>query len=66
MREPTSDRPIQLTDQRTLHDTMTVLCHHLSLTADGYRCQTADVWRILLAAATRRWHGPPAHQDAER
>jgi putative transposase len=54
MREPTSDRPIQLTDQRTLHDTITVLRHHLPLTADGYRCQTADVWRILLGAAARR------------
>jgi putative transposase len=54
MREPTSHRPIHLTDQRTLHDTMTVLCDHLSLTADGYRCQTADLWRILLAAAARR------------
>ena len=53
MCEPTSAQPLHLTDQRTLHDTITVLRHHLPLTADGYRCRTADVWRILLGAAAR-------------
>ena len=53
MSEPTHHRPIQLTDQRTLHDTMTILRHHLPLTADGYRCQITDLWRILVGAAAR-------------
>ena len=53
MREPTPCRPGQLTDQQTLHDTMTLLRRHLPLTADGYRCQTADRWRVLVAAAAR-------------
>src|SRR5919202_4211846 len=53
MCEPTSAQLLHLTDQRTLHDTITVLRHHLPLTADGYRCRTADVWRILLGAAAR-------------
>jgi hypothetical protein len=53
MRGPTPDQPIRLTDQHTLHATMTVLQHHIPLTAAGYRCQTADLWRILLGAAAR-------------
>src|ERR671916_569963 len=53
MHGPTSRRPIQLTDQHTLHDTMTVLQQHIPLTAAGYRCQTADLWRLLLGAAAR-------------
>ncbi len=54
MREPTPNRSIRLTDQQTLHDTMTVAQHHIPLTATGYRCQTGDIWRLLLAAAARR------------
>ena len=53
MREPTSSRSICLTDQQTLHDTMTVGQQHIPLSANGYRCQTDDLWRILLAAAAR-------------
>src|ERR687886_1742450 len=53
MRGPTPGQPIRLTDQHTLHATMTVLQHHIPLTAAGYRCQTADLWRILLGAAAR-------------
>src|SRR5919202_426185 len=53
MGEPTHHRSIHLTDQRTLHDTMTVLRRHIPLTAEGYRCQTADLWRILVGAAAR-------------
>lgn len=53
MHGPTSRRPVQLTDQHTLHDTMTVLQQHIPLTAAGYRCQTADLWRLLLGAAAR-------------
>jgi putative transposase len=54
MREPTSAQSIQLTDQQTLHDTMIVARQHIPLTANGYRCQTDDLWRLLLAAAARR------------
>ena len=53
MREPTSSQPIQLTDQQTLHDTMLIGREHIPLSANGYRCQTDDLWRILLAAAAR-------------
>jgi len=54
MREPTPAQTIRLTDQQTLHDTMIVGQQHIPLTANGYRCQTADLWRLLLAAAARR------------
>ena len=54
MREPTPAQSIDLTDQQTLHDTMIVGQQHIPLTANGYRCQTADLWRLLLAAAARR------------
>jgi hypothetical protein len=54
MREPTPAQSIRLTDQQTLHATMIVGQQHIPLTANGYRCQTADLWRLLLAAAARR------------
>ena len=54
MREPTSAQAIRLTDQQTLHDTMIIGQQHIPLTANGYRCQTDDLWRLLLAAAARR------------
>ena len=53
MREPTPYHPAQLTDQQTLHDTMTLLRRSIPLTADGYRCQSADLWRLLVGAAAR-------------
>ena len=53
MREPTPAQSIRLTDQQTLHATMTVAQRHIPLTANGYRCQTSDLWRLLLAAAAR-------------
>jgi hypothetical protein len=54
MREPTPAQAIRLTDRQTLHDTMIVGQQHIPLTANGYRCQTTDLWRLLLAAAARR------------
>jgi hypothetical protein len=54
MREPTPAQSIRLTDQQTLHDTMIVAQQHIPLSASGYRCQTADLWRLLLGAAARR------------
>src|SRR5690348_3222562 len=53
MREPTPAQSSQLTDQQTLHDTMIVARQFISLTANGYRCQTGDLWRLLLCAAAR-------------
>ena len=53
MREPTPSCSIHLTDQQTLHDTMIVAEQHIPLSANGYRCQTDDLWRILLTAAAR-------------
>ena len=53
MREPTPCRSAHLTDQQTLHDTMTLVRRHLPLTAAGYRCQTEDLWRLLVGAAAR-------------
>lgn len=53
MSGPTPRQPIQLTDQHTLHDTMTVLRRHLPLAADGYRCHSDDLWRLLVGAAAR-------------
>jgi hypothetical protein len=54
MREPTPAQSSQLTDQQTLHDTMIIARRHIPLTANGYRCQTGDLWRLLLAAAACR------------
>jgi len=53
MREPTPNQSTRLTDQQTLHDTMIIGQQHIPLSANGYRCQTDDLWRILLAAAAR-------------
>ena len=50
---PTPCQPIRLTDQHTLHDTMTILRRHLPLTAAGYRCHTEDLWQLLVGAAAR-------------
>jgi hypothetical protein len=53
MRGPTQCQPVKLTDEHTLHDTMTIVRQQFTLTAAGYVCQTDDLWRILLAAAAR-------------
>jgi putative transposase len=66
MHEPTPARSIRLTDQQTLHDTMIVGKHHIALTANGYRCQTDDLWRLLLAAAARQTTIEAACADLER
>jgi len=66
MREPTPAQAIRLTDQQTLHDTMIVGQQHIPLTANGYRCRTADLWRLLLAAAARRATLEAVCADLER
>jgi hypothetical protein len=50
---PTQCQSVKLTDEHTLHDTMTIVRQQFTLTAAGYVCQTDDLWRILLAAAAR-------------
>src|SRR5689334_10070576 len=54
LREPTAGQSIRLTDQQTLHFTMLIGQQPIPLAAQGYRCQTDDLWRLLLAAAARR------------
>ena len=42
-----------LTDACTLEFTLDVLTQHFELEANGYCCQTRDLWQILLSAAAR-------------
>lgn len=42
-----------LTSHRILDDTMSVLQTHIPLQATGYRCQSADLWRVLVAATAQ-------------
>jgi hypothetical protein len=66
MREPTSSQSICLTDQQTLHDSILVGQQHIPLHADGYRCQTDDLWRILHPAAARKTTIEATCADLER
>lgn len=54
MSKITSKQPDKLTDQRTLEITQAVLAQHFDLSAEGYVCQTADLWQVLLTAAARQ------------
>lgn len=45
---------IKLTDRVTLDCTMNSLKKHFALSAEGYKCQTNDVWQIVVTAAARR------------
>ena len=44
----------KLTDHSTLDSTTDLLTEQFALSADGYVCETADVWRVVIAAAARR------------
>jgi putative transposase len=46
-------RAEKLTDRVTLDTVIAVLEHYFDLSADGYLCQTRDLWNILVAAAAR-------------
>ena len=46
-----AEAPAALTDRTTLEFTVDVLTQHFELEAAGYRCQTRDLWQVLLAAA---------------
>jgi len=43
----------KLTDRVTLNTVIAVLEHYFDLSADGYLCQTRDLWNILVNAAAR-------------
>jgi len=43
----------KLTDQVTLETVVTVLEHYFDLSAEGYECQTRDLWNLLVEAAAR-------------
>jgi putative transposase len=44
----------KLTDRSALDSTTDLLTEQFALTADGYICETADVWQVVVAAAARR------------
>jgi hypothetical protein len=44
----------KLTDERSLEITQAVLEQHFDLSAEGYVCQTDDLWQGLLTAAARQ------------
>lgn len=44
----------QLTEKGTLEYTLAVLMKNFKLSAEGYCCQTRDLWRVLVIAAVRR------------
>jgi hypothetical protein len=50
----TPARSDKLTDRATLDCTMSVLEEHFELAAEGYVCQTQDVWQVVVTAAARR------------
>jgi hypothetical protein len=43
----------KLTDRVTLDTVIAVLEHYFDLSADGYLCQTCDLWNILVSAAAQ-------------
>ncbi|MBA4379418.1 MAG: hypothetical protein C0393_01805 [Anaerolinea sp.] len=50
----TPPQPVRLTDRSTLNCTIAVLEQHFDLSADGYLCQTRDLWQVLVAVAARQ------------
>ena len=44
----------KLTDRSTLDFTIAVLEQHFDLSANGYLCQTRDLWQVLVAVAARQ------------
>jgi hypothetical protein len=43
----------KLTDRVTLDIVIAVLEHYFDLSAEGYICQTRDIWNVLVEAAAR-------------
>lgn len=46
-----SEHATALSDQNTLEFTVQVLTQHFEVQANGYCCQTRDLWQVLVAAA---------------
>ncbi len=51
MSKSASPESAKLTDQGTLNSTIALLERHFDLSADGYLCQTRDLYQILVKAA---------------
>ena len=51
MPKSASAQPKKLTDQATLNCTINVLKRHFDLSAEGYLCQTEDLYRVMVNAA---------------
>lgn len=46
--------PLTLTDEKVLEQARSTLRAHLDLKADGYRCETEDLFNVLLAVAAEK------------
>jgi len=53
MPKVTLPQAAKLTDQATLDATLAVLEQYFDLSADGYLCQTRDLWQVLVSAAAQ-------------
>ena len=53
MNKFTPPQPVGLTDRSTLNCIIGVLEQHFDLSADGYLCQTRDLWQVLTAVCAR-------------
>ena len=54
MNKFTPPQPVQLTDRSTLNCIIGVLEKHFDLSAEGYFCQTRDLWQVLVAVCARQ------------
>lgn len=54
MSETVTPQTDKLTDRKTLDCTIAVLKQHFDLSANGYICQTRDLYHILVTAAVRQ------------
>jgi Transposase DDE domain len=54
MPKPVIPQTDQLTDRRTLDFTIAVLERYFDLSAEGYICQTRDLYQVLVIAAARQ------------
>lgn len=54
MPKPITPQTEKLTDRKTLDFTIAALEQYFDLSAEGYICQTRDLYRVLVAAAARQ------------
>jgi len=50
----TLEQTVRLTDRSTLDSTIGVLEQYFDLSAEGYCCQTRDLWQVLVAVCARQ------------